>query len=672
MRVKRGRGGPSCARLIRMKTALSVIAVLCLLAFAGNPGDAQKIKGDDKDARKKATAEFIKRMDESSSLRWNASQMQAWSRYAGDDVLPQLIDIYNKPPGEFTDNMRYLAAACMRARHDVATEKFAAQRIEATEADIKALRKFVKNNRKNAADIWGVYCAACILALQDDIEIGIELLEIVGDTRAPAVIRAAVISALAHGGFEYMRRALEVMLTEDFKKTAEGAVMFEAICWAAARAYQPLHKEKQAVTAEWRGVFDTITRLLEDDKTLLPRSRREASLALQFCFKTRHPYQYAMMWRQVFDSGVDPMGEEGRTFAEFMGLDVMGDRIMFLIDASDSMLNPLSEDERSGMKGPITGDKKKKKSDGYEIDWNRVKNRFDVAREHVKWTLSRLGEDKQVCVILFGDGAEPLAVTEGFVSSANDRKIGAALDAIKPKDAEGNESRPHGVLMGETNYYQALLAAYRMGKGGGVKDAREHWDTKLVTEGADAIFLLSDGAPIRDGFSGDTPVIDYEGEGYAYYDDEQPGEGEWVEFPGSPAMPEREVETRDPETGAIRKIKLPARDATPPSRKWRAKETYSYSFESHDDNGPYASDSSFGFASSFELNNLLDEVERMNLVRRCRIHCVGIGEAKMSWLRPIAKKGGGKAVYFGKDGMREATEEDENDFPDFPGFPEDD
>ena len=56
----------------------------------------------------------------------------------------------------------------------------------------------------------------------------------------------------------------------------------------------------------------------------------------------------------------------------------------------------------------------------------------------------------------------------------------------------------------------------------------------------------------------------------------------------------------------------------------------------------------------------------MNLVRRARIQCVGIGEARMEWLRPIALQTGGRAVQFTKDGMKEAGPE-----PAFPGMPED-
>ena len=54
--------------------------------------------------------------------------------------------------------------------------------------------------------------------------------------------------------------------------------------------------------------------------------------------------------------------------------------------------------------------------------------------------------------------------------------------------------------------------------------------------------------------------------------------------------------------------------------------------------------------------NLLDgfdeferELLRLNLIRKVRIHCIGIGEAKLRWLKAIAEVGGGKVVFFGTD-----------------------
>jgi hypothetical protein len=41
------------------------------------------------------------------------------------------------------------------------------------------------------------------------------------------------------------------------------------------------------------------------------------------------------------------------------------------------------------------------------------------------------------------------------------------------------------------------------------------------------------------------------------------------------------------------------------------------------------------------------ELRRMNMQRRCRLYCVGIGEAAPAWLDLIAQIGRTKAAYFG-------------------------
>jgi hypothetical protein len=350
------------------------------------------------------------------------------------------------------------------------------------------------------------------------------------------------------------------------------------------------------------------------------------------------------------------------------------------------MLNPLAANELEGFKKPITGEKKPKRSkDEYEIDWGRVKNRFDLAREHVKYTLSRLGKDKSAAVILFGDAVKVLSATPSFTAcgSGNVRQIMAALDEIKaqpPKDSV--KTRPYGTLMGETNYYSSLLAAFRMGKSGILKEPTEHREPKLFTEGADTIFLLSDGAPIVDGFKGRTPVIEYKTYDYTTHDSEQPGEGRWVDIPAQPASEPYEYETVDPETGIRTKHKSPGYPARPASRYWLKMTPTTEKYDSYDDNGPYVG-SSMGFSysrgSGIYLSSLSgsahfsDELERMNLLRKVLINCIGIGEAKLDWLKIIAKLGRGKTVYFDKDGEHSADDPPVGGkLPKgFPGFPDD-
>ena len=653
----------------------TIFAFACLavtLALSVN-GSAQRNNDDWRAAQKKRTSDYLDLMDESTSLLWDSQQIRAWANCEGDDVVPRLLKIYDNPPAGFQTNIPYLAAAAVLERHDAPTAfpgtDYIPPRREPSESDVQALREFLKAHVKSSPDIWGVYCAACILALERDPEINMELLEYIGKSSTPAVNRAALLEALSRGGFEALRRVLEVLLDEKFKGSAEDTVLFEATVWAAARAYKPLHKPDQPVLEEWRQVFDGILLRL-DNKKIHQRSIREAALALQYCFGTKHPYQYPAMWLQVFDSGKDPLGDDGRTIANFMGLDILGQRILFVIDASDSMLNPLTDEDKDAIRNPITQgkrDKKKHGDDGYEINWDRVRTRFDAAREHVKWTLSRLGKDKQVAVVLFGDKAEPLPFTRGFIDCSKTaiKKIYAALDSVRAGEPAENmkEKRPYGVLKGDTNYYDALLTAFRTGRSGIINSPREHWDLKLIEDGADSIFLLSDGSPITDGFSGQTPNIEYEYDTYSLSDNKQ-GEGEWIEIPGHDAIPEREVEVRDPETGIVTKRKIPGSPAVPPRKMWKQKIHIKDEYQYTHNIGPYANqNASSVFFRSPAMVNFLAELDRMNLVRRVQIHCVGIGEAQMGWLKPIAEHGRGQALFFGKN------KEDDPTVPDLPKLP---
>jgi hypothetical protein len=94
---------------------------------------------------------------------------------------------------------------------------------------------------------------------------------------------------------------------------------------------------------------------------------------------------------------------------------------------------------------------------------------------------------------------------------------------------------------------------------------------------------------------------------------------------------------------------------------WRYKVHVKHDYQHTDDVGPYVGSA---YYSSPSLQNFLAEVDRMNVVRRVQIHCVGIGEAQMGWLKPIAAHGRGQAVFFGQN------KEDDPSLPDIPKLPQ--
>lgn len=529
-----------------MKSFPVSIALLCLsLTLVAAQGKDQRPDPD------KLARENVERIEESTSLRWNAEVVESLARSAGEDVVPKLLKLYESPPEFCAESMRYIVAAQLNARFSGVGGK----QLLPSESDTELLQNFIKRNRRAPQHAWAIHCFAGILAQQHNPELNLELYEILGDDDYPAATRVGVLEALSEAGDVSMLRVLEIMLNKKYRDSAEDCVMLETAVWAAARTFKPKFSPGQELEGKWRPVFDTITDFLEDKK-LHSRTRREIALALQHCFGTQDAYPWRMMWQQLFLTGKDPQSNTGKTFAKFMGMEIEGERIVFLIDASDSMLNPLSEDEKEAVKSPVTG---KDDDESYKIDWSKVANRFDVARENLKWTLSRLPAKTKVAVVLFGTDVHVLSATPNFVELKRNAlsRINAAIDAVKPTQPSAQQAptRPHGVLMGETNYYQAFLSAYRMGPRGVVDAAVEHHDLKLVLGGADSIVLLSDGVPNRDGFSGEAPMgsTHY----VEYYDTKQPGDGYWVDTPARAPTPEREVEERDPETGEIVKRKIP-------------------------------------------------------------------------------------------------------------------
>ena len=104
--------------------------------------------------------------------------------------------------------------------------------------------------------------------------------------------------------------------------------------------------------------------------------------------------------------------------------------------------------------------------------------------------------------------------------------------------------------------------------------------------------------------------------------------------------------------------------AVPPRKMWKQKIHIKDEYQYTHNIGPYANqNASSVFFRSPAMVNFLAELDRMNLVRRVQIHCVGIGEAQMGWLKPIAEHGRGQALFFGKN------KEDDPTVPDLPKLP---
>ena len=136
--------------------------------------------------------------------------------------------------------------------------------------------------------------------------------------------------------------------------------------------------------------------------------------------------------------------------ASFAGIPAGGVRFCYVIDCSDSMLKPVVG--RAKEKAAETGPKKRDDRDGLPaINWDKVKTRFDLARELVLASIRQLDEQKRFAIVLFGDGAAPLDSTSSLVTAnrANLARVERELYGIKAGPPTGD--RPDGTLLGKTN-----------------------------------------------------------------------------------------------------------------------------------------------------------------------------------------------------------------------------
>ena len=275
----------------------------------------------------------------------------------------------------------------------------------------------------------------------------------------------------------------------------------------------------------------------------------------------------------------------------FFGIHGHGRRLCYLIDASDSMLVPLTAREKAQLhplsgagarpEGPaVDGDSARAE---LAIDWERVHTRFDGARELLKLALRQLHPEQEFAVVLFGTSAETLDATPKLapVRSRLVRRACDELDAIVPGPPA--ERRPHGTLRGETNLHGAFRLAYELTTKGRLK-GEAHVEDKAFGRGCDTILLLSDGAP------------------------------NWDDFDASDVNESGVV--GDPEAGV----------------------TLEERYEIAHWYGPFALQ---GY--------LLPDLERYALLRRPAIHAVGLGEADYFLLERIAALGGGKLLRIGQE-----------------------
>ena len=276
----------------------------------------------------------------------------------------------------------------------------------------------------------------------------------------------------------------------------------------------------------------------------------------------------------------------------FGGLRASGDRIVYVIDFSDSMLTPIDAETKKRMSAVITGPRDGKSGKTRPLPWRRIKTRFDLARELLKASLVELDKNRMFAVVWFGDQTGTLEATPKLVK-ATPKKIKNAireLDAIKPGPVGVYTQFRFGSLRGETNLHGGLRRAFRLTGRKPLKDFA-YVRPEPREQGAETIFLLSDGIPTQDDWTardrsdGENAVTDSES-------NTPTRRSEFMIFPGP----------------------------------------YGYWYQLF----------------------VPDDIARRNLFRHAELHCIGIGEANMDLLEAIADAGLGKATVLGKKPAKKA------------------
>lgn len=310
-------------------------------------------------------------------------------------------------------------------------------------------------------------------------------------------LRLAAIRAMAAVG-EPDCVPLAVDLLADLPDAqGERATLLEAV--AAL-----LHARRDARTAtDFALPAEGLIGQLRDEK-LPMRTRQVIARHLAGIFETdMHHGLHADRWlRELKGAQAAPAREDEKPslYAPFEFFDVpsVGGRVCYVIDASDSMLEPISDEERRRLSRVVTG-AGSKNANKDALPWHRIKNRFDVAREYLKLSLGKLTKDKSFAIVLFGTDAALLKSTPKLVPATPGAVAQAIRDlgAIQPGPAA--PGRPHGTLRGFTNMHGGLDLAFRLtDEGQGATDP--YVDPKMLAVGADTIFLLSDGDPSTDNY----------------------------------------------------------------------------------------------------------------------------------------------------------------------------
>ena len=412
----------------------------------------------------------------------------------------------------------------------------------------------------------------------------------VGDTDAVTIAttsknlihRAAAILALGDSRNGNIKSPIVTNCLEWPKKESDRCLLLGAMSGALWENRRRVNDE------EYRVALTAYIGLLAPEVDLTHTQKIQIARHLQKILKGPALFVNPEPWLELLQRGDVKVKTDKTTAApqRFFGIETDGERYCYVLDMSDSMCKKIEPSAKPPTQ-VLTGPRKKTKRallDESALPWDKIDTRWDLAREQMRISLSRLSDEKYFSIVWFGTEAGTLDSCKGMIKATkgNVDKVLAELDSIKEQPPDKDKA-PDGQLRGKTNMHAGLRYAFSLSDKGFVEDVA-YVDPGVLAYGCDTIFLLSDGAPSWDEFG---------------IEDTNYHEGKTV---------------------VDNEYNKPAPD--------QPRVTY---------HGPF-----------LEEHWLVEDVERMNAFRRIRMHCIGLGEANMSLLGKLAEIGHGEVYVFGR------------------------
>ncbi|MHC4974676.1 MAG: vWA domain-containing protein [Planctomycetota bacterium] len=421
-------------------------------------------------------------------------------------------------------------------------------------AHIEGLRTWRRRYRKDE-DGWLWFNALRAEAKGADVSSVVEFVRGKGNV----FLRAGALEALARAGRDESLALIPELTTHPVLAESCAAV---------------LRRRREALgTPAFRDAALPVIALLEK-KAADPHTQLVIARQLAQAFSVETVALHPSYWRQLlgYQEVKDLRGPTRAGRPHFFGIEGTGRRVVYLIDMSDSMTAPLSGLEQAAAQAALPG---------LDVEWKKVRSRFDLARACLKLSLWQLPPDVTFMIVGFGEKAELFRSTKGLVKATRHHVAASVreLDGIRPGPRPPD--RAYGTLWGATNLHGAVLKAFQVR---GRKLVKRHAHVGGFKDGADTIFVLSDGQPTEDDFAASD------------------------RFKGGKV-------TSDTETGD--------------TKQGGAGSARYY--------GPYRN-----------RNNLLGDLARLNLFRKVEVHCIAMGEASSALLRRMAGIGLGRYRSLGR------------------------